>query len=72
MLLGDEHAEKTLIADELPDVLRNVVKIMADAPFVEALEAGTTGWDAELFSGTPDFNKLRRVAPIALTAEERG
>ena len=37
----------------------------------EALEAGTTGWDAELFSGTPDFAKLRRVAPITLTDEER-
>ena len=29
----------------------------------EALEAGTVGWDAELFSGTPDWSKLRRVAP---------
>jgi len=37
----------------------------------EALEAGTAGWDAELFSGTPDWAKLRRVAPITLTAEER-
>lgn len=37
----------------------------------EALEAGTTGWDAELFSGRPDFAKLRRVAPITLTEEER-
>jgi acyl-CoA dehydrogenase len=37
----------------------------------EALEAGTTGWDAELFSGTPDWATLRRVAPITLTAEER-
>ncbi|MGH6736821.1 MAG: acyl-CoA dehydrogenase [Methyloceanibacter sp.] len=37
----------------------------------EALEAGTAGWDAELFSGTPDFAKLRRVAPITLTEEER-
>ena len=37
----------------------------------EALEAGTTGWDAELFSGRPDFTKLRRVAPITLTDEER-
>jgi acyl-CoA dehydrogenase len=37
----------------------------------EALEAGTVGWDAELFSGTPDWAKLRRVAPITLTAEER-
>ena len=37
----------------------------------EALEAGTVGWDAELFGGTPDWSKLRRVAPITLTAEER-
>src|SRR6185436_7420702 len=35
----------------------------------EALQAGTVGWDAELFSGTPDWAKLRRVAPITLTAE---
>ena len=37
----------------------------------EALEAGTVGWDAELFSGTPDWSRLRRVSPITLTAEER-
>lgn len=37
----------------------------------EALQAGTVGWDAELFSGTPDWAKLRRLAPITLTAEER-
>ncbi len=37
----------------------------------EALEAGTVGWDAELFSGTPDWGKLRRVAPVTLTIEER-
>lgn len=37
----------------------------------EALEAGTVGWDAELFSGTPDWARLRRVNPIMLTAEER-
>jgi len=37
----------------------------------EALEAGTVGWDAELFSGTPDWARLRRVNPITLTAEER-
>ena len=28
----------------------------------EALEAGTIGFDAELFSGTPDWEKLRAVA----------
>lgn len=37
----------------------------------EALDAGTVGWDAELFSGDPDWSKLRAVAPITLTPEER-
>ena len=37
----------------------------------QALEAGTVGWDGELFSGTPDWRKLKDVPPIQLTAEER-
>lgn len=37
----------------------------------EALDAGTVGWDAELFSGEPDWSKLKAVAPIELTDEER-
>ncbi|MFZ1107204.1 MAG: acyl-CoA dehydrogenase [Rhodomicrobium sp.] len=38
----------------------------------EALDAGTLGFDAELFSGRPDWAKLRAVNPIVLTDEERG
>jgi acyl-CoA dehydrogenase len=37
----------------------------------EALEAGTVGWDAELFSGVPDWSRLRQVKPITLSPEER-
>jgi len=37
----------------------------------EALEAGTIGFDAELFSGQPDWDKLRAVPPITLTEEEK-
>ncbi len=37
----------------------------------EALDAGTVGWDAELFSGKPDWNKLRAIPPITLTKEEQ-
>lgn len=37
----------------------------------EALEAGTVGWDAQLFSGRPDWDRLKAVAPISLTSEER-
>lgn len=37
----------------------------------EALDAGTIGFDAELFSGQPDWNKLRAVPPMTLTDEEK-
>ncbi|MBI4724278.1 MAG: acyl-CoA dehydrogenase, partial [Rhodomicrobium sp.] len=37
----------------------------------EAIDAGTLGFDAELFSGRPDWSKLRAVDPIVLTDDER-
>ncbi len=37
----------------------------------QALDAGTIGFDAELFSGQPDWEKLRAVPPIVLTPEEK-
>ncbi len=37
----------------------------------EALDAGTIGWDAELFSGRPDWSKLRGIRKPTLTAEEQ-
>ena len=33
--------------------------------------AGTAGFDAELFGGRPDWDKLRAVPPMTLTDEER-
>ncbi len=37
----------------------------------QALDAGTVGFDAELFSGRPDWTKLRAIPPVVLTPEER-
>ncbi|MBO0742534.1 MAG: acyl-CoA dehydrogenase, partial [Hyphomicrobiaceae bacterium] len=37
----------------------------------EALNAGTIGFDAELFSGRPNWEKLRAIPPITLTEEEK-
>ena len=37
----------------------------------EALDAGTQGFDSELFSGRPSWSKLRAVNPITLTDEEQ-
>ena len=71
-----------LFVASLPEIKRNYIVLPAyralkgAMPVIseterEALEAGTVGWDVELFSGTPNWEKLRRIAPIALTAEER-
>jgi len=37
----------------------------------EALDAGTVGWDAELFSGRPDWSKLTAIRPLTLSAAEQ-
>ncbi|MAF28724.1 MAG: acyl-CoA dehydrogenase [Croceicoccus sp.] len=37
----------------------------------EAMEAGDTWWDADLFSGSPDWEKMRDMAPASLTEEEQ-
>ncbi|MBV6306676.1 acyl-CoA dehydrogenase [Candidimonas humi] len=37
----------------------------------EAIDAGDVWWDAELFSGAPDWQSLLEVAPAALSPEEQ-
>ena len=37
----------------------------------EAIEAGDTWWDADLFTGNPDWNKLLATPPAKLSAEEQ-
>ncbi len=37
----------------------------------EALDAGTVGWDADLFSGRPDWQNLLNIRKITLTQEEQ-
>ncbi|PPD27040.1 MAG: acyl-CoA dehydrogenase [Hyphomicrobium sp.] len=37
----------------------------------QALDAGTVGFDAELFSGKPDWAKLKAIPPIVLTPGEQ-
>ena len=36
----------------------------------DALEAGTVGWDSELFSGSPSWNKLLSFPRTKLSSEE--
>ncbi len=36
----------------------------------QAIEAGDVWWDAQIFSGRPDWSSLVNVKPVALTADE--
>jgi acyl-CoA dehydrogenase len=49
---------------------RTVVPTLSDTER-EALEAGTVGWDGELFTGLPDWGRLMALPPPQLTAEEQ-
>jgi acyl-CoA dehydrogenase len=49
---------------------RKVLPPMSDTER-EAIDAGTVWWDAELFSGKPDWRKLRAFPKPKLTVEEQ-
>ena len=52
------------------DFLKKTLPKVSDTE-QQALDAGTVGFDAELFSGTPDWAVLRAVPPVTLTPEEQ-
>lgn len=49
---------------------RTVLPEMSDTER-EALEAGDVWWDADLFTGNPDWSKLLSIPPAVLTDEEQ-
>ena len=49
---------------------RNVLPAMSDTER-EALEAGDVWWDADLFTGNPDWSKLIANPPASLSEEEK-
>ena len=53
-------------------IMHRVRRLMPSMSQTErvALEAGTVGWDAELFSGSPDFESLLSASTVELTEEE--
>lgn len=61
---------RALIARPLLLRFRKVMPRMSQTER-EALEAGTVGWDAELFSGRPAWRQLLAMPKAQLTAEEQ-
>ena len=69
-LLSIPSVRRSLIIAPVFAQIRKILPRVSDTE-AQALEAGTVGFDAELFSGTPDWDKLKGIPPIELSAEER-
>src|SRR5438552_15481264 len=61
---------RALVSDGVLGVFRRILPPMTPTER-EAIEAGTVGWDGELFSGRPDWQKLLALPAPKLTPEER-
>ncbi|HEY8575752.1 MAG TPA: acyl-CoA dehydrogenase [Devosia sp.] len=70
LLLSIEAVRKPLLITPIYGAVKSILPKVSRTE-QEALDAGTVGWDAELFSGRPDWSKLNAIRPLTLTAEEQ-
>ncbi len=70
LVLSVEAIRKPLLITPIYGAVKSILPRVSRTE-QEALDAGTVGWDAELFSGRPDWSKLNAIRPLTLTAEEQ-
>jgi acyl-CoA dehydrogenase len=70
LLFGVRFVRASVFGPVLMKVLAPIFPRMSDTERI-ALEAGTTWWDAELFSGRPDWEEILAFQPKELSPEER-
>ena len=70
VLLSQTALRRNLIIRPLLSLYRKVMPAMSDTER-EALEAGTVWWEADVFSGRPDWSRMLAFAPPALSDEEQ-
>jgi acyl-CoA dehydrogenase len=61
---------RKFFSDPVLAILRRILPDMTQTE-KDAIDAGTVWWDADLFSGKPDWNKLLTIPAPRLTAEEQ-
>jgi len=61
---------RKLLSDHILALYRRILPDMSQTE-KEAIDAGTVWWDADLFSGKPDWNKLLATPAPRLSAEEQ-
>ena len=69
-LLAVPSLRRRLVVEPTYQMVKGILPKVSETE-QQALDAGTIGFDAELFSGTPDWEKLRAVPPIVLSADEQ-
>ena len=70
LLLNPTPVRRALVSRPLLHAFRRVLPALSQTER-EAIEAGTVWWDAELFSGRPDWSKLLAYPKPELTREEQ-
>ena len=69
-LLGIPSLRRSAISSPMLEMYRRMMPSVSDTER-EALEAGSTWWEAEMFSGRPDWNKLLQLDAPGLSEEEQ-
>jgi acyl-CoA dehydrogenase len=61
---------RRLLSDHVLAIFRRILPDMSQTE-KEAIDAGTVWWDADLFSGKPDWNKMLAIPAPRLSTEEQ-
>jgi acyl-CoA dehydrogenase len=61
---------RMFVSDRVLAIFRRILPDMTQTE-KDAIDAGTVWWDADLFSGKPDWNKLLAIPTPKLSAEEQ-
>ena len=69
-ILNVSQLRRSLITDRVLAIYRRILPDMSPTE-KEAIDAGTVWWDADLFSGRPDWDKLLALPEPRLSAEEQ-
>ena len=70
LALNPGSLRRRLISDRVLALYRRILPPMSQTER-EAIDAGTVWWDADLFSGTPDWDRLLAFPKPVLTPEEQ-
>lgn len=70
LLMTIKPLRRTLLTSKALGLFRTIMPAMSDTERA-AIESGTVWWDAELFSGKPNWQRLLQAAPASLSAEEQ-